>query len=310
MAKLCLNGDDVSPAGENGNGLRNKPSPAGETLGETKMTDILAANTALAGYTLKAVVSRIADMDFDAAGNAEKAAWKRYVALCLMALAKGSDKADVVKAVFGPKGKPSKTFHNAWTLANKCRGHVTGNMVWSDIVPMGIEDAFTATLGMINRQMSVLGVAGKNEWEKVCNMSLDEVTAKREADKNKTSDDTEVKTEGDNGTQEQAAQTAAADKPERSIANDAMDILANANRNEVVSVIGSLAKTLGNADLVALIGDMLESMPIEECNVIATMVANRKAAIKPVNATADVEATLEANKAKPRKLKAFSEIAA
>lgn len=241
----------------------------------------------VAGYTIKTVAARIADMDFDAAGNAEKAAWKRYVALCLMAIAKGSEKADVVAMVFGKGGKASKTFHNAWTLANKCRGHVTGNMAWSDILPMGIEDAFSATISMINTHMAVLGVAGKNEWDKVCNMSLAEVEAKREADKHKPSEaegEGEADASADNGKAEADAQAAAAAKPERDIAQEAIALLATANRTEIVAVIASLQGQLVAGDIVDMVGNMLESLSFDHVAAIGDMVAARKAVIAPQTA--------------------------
>lgn len=63
--------------------------------------------SATAGYAVKAVAMRIADMDVDAAGNGEKAAWKRYLALALLAMAKSADKAAMVEAIFGKGAKSS-----------------------------------------------------------------------------------------------------------------------------------------------------------------------------------------------------------
>lgn len=222
-----------------------------------------AASTTLAlvngatGYTVKAVAARIMDMDIDAAGNAEKAAWKRYLSLCLLALAKGTDKATIVKAVFAD-GKASKTFHNMWTLANKCRGHVTGNMAWTDVAAMGIEDAFNATIQMINRHMAVHGVAGKNAYDDVCNMTVEEVAlakanakaAKAEADKEAAEKEEADKAKAKED--EAKAKSEAADKAERTAADAAIAALHEAGKVDLQKVMYFILNQLDDEDLIGV----------------------------------------------------------
>ncbi len=144
------------------------------------MTD---ANEKVAkGYTTKTIIDRIADMDMDAGGNAEKAAWKRYLSYALLGMAKGIDKKALIEGVFGKGGKPSKNFQNMYSMAGKCRHTVLGNAGWDDVRPLGIDDALEATLGFINRHMATLDVTSKNAYDAVCHLSPAEAAAAKEAE--------------------------------------------------------------------------------------------------------------------------------
>ena len=229
------------------------------------MTEALAS-----GYTVKAVAARIADMDIDAAGNTEKAAWKRYLALCLMALAKGVEKKAIVDMVFGKGGKASKTFHNMWTMANKARGHVTGNMAWSDVAAMGVEEAFNTTIQMINRHMSMHDVTGKNAYDAVCNMSLEEVAqAKANADAAKAEADAEAaaaKEAADKAKVEAEAQ-AKVNAQERTAAQAAIAALHEASKADLQQVMYFILNQLGVDELEAVqgqIADVLAAIPAEQ----------------------------------------------
>lgn len=239
------------------------------------MTSALANETK--GYTTKAVVARLADMDVDAAGNAERAAWKRYLSLCLLAIAKGMDKKELTEAVFGKGGKASKTFQNMWSMANKCRHVVIGNRAWSDLAVMGIEDAMSESLTMINRHMAMLGVSGKNAYEPLCNLTMLEVDAKREADKVRDAQEAQAKadeaekTKADGDKAEKAAKGKADTAPERTPAQAAIGALQEASRDDVMTVIGHLLGRVSLDDLRLIhetAGAMVENMAAASAKAI------------------------------------------
>jgi hypothetical protein len=171
------------------------------------MTEVLKAS---AGYAVKTVADRIAAMDIDAQGNAEKAAWKRYMGLSMLALAKGVNKKNMASAVFGKDAKPSKNFSNMWSLAEKARNNplLLGNNAWDDVRAMSIDDALDTVIGMINRHMAVLNVGGKNAYEPLAGMSLDEIAAKV------ANDEADAKAEAEEKAKAKEAEKLAADEAE------------------------------------------------------------------------------------------------
>ncbi|TAU37806.1 hypothetical protein ELI44_32970 (plasmid) [Rhizobium ruizarguesonis] len=114
------------------------------------MNAALASEAKASGYQTSTVIARIMDMDVDAVGNAEKAAWKRYMGLALLAIAKSVDKKKLIEAIFGKGGKPSKTFQNMYSMADKARNTVLGNRSWDDIRAMPIDAAMDTVMMSIN----------------------------------------------------------------------------------------------------------------------------------------------------------------
>lgn len=147
---------------------------------EAEMTDVTEKNSS--GYTVQGVVSRISALDVDAGGNAVNAAWKRYLSLSLLSLAKGWELKKVATLVFGEGAKPSKTFQNMASLARRARNNpeLLGNHGWADIRIMGIDEAQDTVTDMINRHMAVLGCTSKNEYDKFADLSHLEAGEKRE----------------------------------------------------------------------------------------------------------------------------------
>lgn len=220
------------------------------------MTTLLTSTKAV-GFTDKAVIARIRDLDIDAAGNCDRAAWKRYLALCLMAIAKGTSKKTLSAAVFGIGAKPSKTFSNMWSMAEKCRANVTGNGAWSDILPLGVEDAFEMVLGWINRHMAMHGVAGKNAYEVVCHLSPAEAeAAKATAKAEKAAEEAEAAEEAKGAAEE--AEAKAKDKadaiPERTAAEAAIAALHDAKPEDLAHVLSFVLSKLDNAELAKVRG--------------------------------------------------------
>lgn len=135
-----------------------------------------------AGYTVKAVCTRIADMDVAAAGNGERAAWKRYMSYALLAIARGVDKKALIEAIFGKGAKASKTFQNMYSMADKARNTVLGNHSWDEVRALPIDQATTMVIGMVNSHMATLLCTSKNDYDRFCNLSPAEAHAKRMAD--------------------------------------------------------------------------------------------------------------------------------
>jgi hypothetical protein len=196
------------------------------------------------GYTVASVISRIMALDVDASGNAEKAAWKRYMSLCLLSLAKGWDLKKVAEQVFGANAKPSKTFQNMASLARKVRHNpeLLGNHQWADVKVMAIEEAQDATIAMINRHMAVLDVSSKNEYEKFCEFSAVEAGEKRQQDADEKAAAAKAKAEADlaekveTDKKETDAKAKADATPERTPAEAAIAALADASSSDLVQV--------------------------------------------------------------------------
>ena len=217
-----------------------------------EVTKELKAST---GYKVDTVVAHIIDLDVDAAGNAEKAAWKRYLVLILMAQAKAVDKKKLIEAVFGKGGKASKTFQNMWGVAGNARNVVLGNRSWDDIRAMDLKEAKDTVLLSINAHMSSLDVSSKNDYEKFCSLSPSEAAAKREAEAEaaaaaKAEADAKVeasKVEAD--AKEEAAQEAADAKPERTPAQAAIGALMDASRDDLMAVAAHILTKIGTDDM-------------------------------------------------------------
>jgi hypothetical protein len=164
------------------------PLPHGGKIERPKKMLQEIATEMSSGYTIKAVCARITDMDVSAIGNAERAAWKRYMSYALLAIARGIDKKALVDAIFGKGAKPSKTFQNMYSMADKARNTVLGNHSWDDVRALPIDQATTIVLGMINRHMTTLSCSSKNDYDRFCNLSPAEADAKRKAETELASD--------------------------------------------------------------------------------------------------------------------------
>jgi hypothetical protein len=240
-------------------------SPAGETERETEMT----TETKVLGYAVKTVADRIAAMDIDAQGNAEKAAWKRYMGLSMLAMAKGVSKKNMSTAVFGKDVKSSKNFDNMWSLAEKARHNplFMGNRSWDDIRAMAIDEALDTVILMINAHMSVIDVGGKNAYGPLAGMSLEEIAAKKandEADAAQEAQATAAKLEADAESAKDAeakAQDAASAKPERTPAEAAIGALADASRDDMMQVLAHIVTRLSVEDM-AMVQEQLTAMVV------------------------------------------------
>lgn len=222
---------------------------------EVKSNEVKATEVKATGYQTATVVARIMDMDVDAQGNAEKAAWKRYMGLALLAIAKGVDKKKLIEAVFGKGGKASKTFQNMYSMADKARNTVLGNRSWDEIRAMNMDEATATVLTMINRHMLTLDVSSKNDYDKVCNLSPSEAAAKREADKaaaNEEAAEKIAKAEADAAAATEAeaeAQSKADAKPERTAAEAAIGALAEASRDDLMTVMAHIVGRMSVDDM-------------------------------------------------------------
>lgn len=209
-------------------------------------------NEAIKGYAVKTIVDRIAAMDIDAQGNAEKAAWKRYMGYAMLALAKGVSKKNMATAVFGKDGKPSKNFNNMWSLAEKARNNplLLGNRAWDDVRAMSVDEALDTVIMMINAHMAVLNVGGKNAYEPICGLSLDEVAAKAandEADAKAEADEKAAKVEADTAAAKEAeakAQDAANAKPDANIVQAILAASVGASPDEIAQAMVGFTKLL------------------------------------------------------------------
>lgn len=216
------------------------------------------------GYAVKTVADRIAAMDIDAQGNAEKAAWKRYMGYAMLALAKGVAKKNMATAVFGKDAKPSKNFNNMWSLAEKARNNplLLGNRSWDDVRAMGVDEALDTVIDMVNRHMAVLNVGGKNAYEPLCGLSLEEIAAKVENDKAdaKAEADAEAaKVEADAEAAkeaEAAAQEAAGKRPERTPAQAAIAALEDASKDDLLAVMAWITTKVDLGNLKAMQREM------------------------------------------------------
>jgi hypothetical protein len=242
-------------------------SPAGETERETEMTN--EATKTNAGYSVKTVADRIIGMDIDAQGNGERAAWKQYLGYAHLAIAKGVSKKNMVTAVFGKDVKPSKNFDNMWSLAEKSHHNplLLGNQAWNDIRVMGIDDALTAVIGLVNRHMATLNVGGKNAYGPLCGKSLEAIEAEKEqaeADAAQEAQATAAKLEADAESAKDAeakAQDAASAKPERTPAEAAIGALADASRDDMMQVLAHIVTRLSVEDM-AMVQEQLTAMVV------------------------------------------------
>lgn len=240
-----------------------------ETEGETEMT-----------YAIKAVAGRMADMDWNAGGNAEKAAWKRYTALAIMATIKGWDKKDVALEVFGPadpsapvkagkrpKVKTSKTFDNAYSLATKAVNAIPHfvNRTWDEVTALGVGEAQDMVIDLINQHMRALEVGGMNAYEPLAGLDPAMLAARLANDEAKAAEAEAAATSAAEA--EAEAETAARDKaeaaPERTAAQAAIAALAEASLDDMMDV---LAFVIGRVDVGTLkmvhrdIGAMVANM--------------------------------------------------
>ncbi|WP_051903850.1 hypothetical protein [Neorhizobium vignae] len=228
------------------------------------MTQVLEA-AKVAGYQTSTVIARIMDMDVDAQGNGEKAAWKRYMGLALLAIAKSVDKKKLIEAVFGKGGKPSKTFQNMYSMADKARNTLLGNRSWDEIRAMPMDEAMSTVLLSINAHMSALEVSSKNDYDKVCNLSPAEAAAKREADKAAKAEADAAKAaeaEADKAKVTEAeadAQASAAQQPERTPAQAVIGALIDASRDDLMTVAAHILTRIGVEDM-ALMHETLTAM--------------------------------------------------
>ena len=219
------------------------------------------------GYAVKTIADRIAAMDIDAQGNAEKAAWKRYMGYAMLALAKGVAKKNMAAAVFGKDVKASKNFDNMWSLAEKARNNplLLGNNAWDDVRAMSIDEALDTVIGMINRHMAVLNVAGKNAYAPLSGMSLEEIEAKKANDAADAASEAEAAQKADEATKlaaneaEAKAKEKADTTPERTPAQAAIGALADAGRDDLMTVAAHIVTRLEPADL-ALMHEALTAM--------------------------------------------------
>lgn len=264
-------------------GGRFNTLPCGGTEGKTEMATDTAIETVAtakaAGYQAATVAARIADMDLDAAGNAEKAAWKRYLTLALLAMAKNVDKKKLIEAVFGRGGKPSKNFQNMWSIAANARNTVLGNRDWDDIRSMAIDDAVSNVILSINAHMSQLGVSGKNDYASVCNLSVSEAARffeqkaadKAAADAAAAAEKAE-KAETDK-TAETEAQATATATPERTAAEAAIGALAEAGQDDLMQVAAFIVSKIEVENMI-LMRDALENMIANAARTINGPAAN------------------------------------
>lgn len=232
------------------------------------MTEVVKAN---AGYSVKTVADRIAAMDIDAQGNAEKAAWKRYAAYAHLALAKGVSKKNMAAAVFGKDAKPSKNFSNMWSLAERSNHNplLLGNHSWGEIGQLGIDDALDAVIAMINRHMAVLEVGGKNAYDPIAGMSLEAIAAKKANDEAEAAEaaaeaaaDAEAKADAD-AEAEQAARDKADAAAPKTAAEIAKDALHGASLEEMMDVLLHIVGRVDVGTLKAVhrdLGAMIENM--------------------------------------------------
>lgn len=240
------------------------------------------------GYTVKAVIDRIVALDIDAGGNTEKAAWKRYLGLCLLSLAKGWDVKRVVELVFGKGEKPSKNFQNMMSLAKLVRHNpdLLGNHKWADVGVMSIDDAQNAVFDMINRHMAVLAVSSKNEYAKWGGSSLAEIELRKKAEAEAAAAAEAEKAEAAAAAEAEAAEAEADAKdkadatPERTAAQAAIAALHEASKDDLMSVFAHIATRIDLAALKQAHGD------------IAAIIANLEAA-----ADAKIEAAIKGKKA-------------
>jgi pyruvate/2-oxoglutarate dehydrogenase complex dihydrolipoamide acyltransferase (E2) component len=234
----------------------------------TTVATELKSSTAT-GYSVKTVADRIIGMDIDAQGNGERAAWKQYLGYSHLAIAKGVSKKNMVAAVFGTGAKASKNFDNMWSLAEKSHHNplLLGNRDWADIRVMGIDDALSAVLLLVNSHMSVLEVGGKNAYGPVCGMSLDAIAAAKAAAEAEAKAELDAKAEAD------AAEAAAKEEAEASAQElaamkeepvsppvAAMRAMQNATEAEIMDVIGQLSGKLAIdslRELTKLFGDVV-----------------------------------------------------
>ncbi|NEI32169.1 hypothetical protein [Rhizobium ruizarguesonis] len=223
------------------------------------MTAALASEAKASGYQTSTVIARIMDMDVDAVGNTEKAAWKRYMGLALLAIAKSVDKKKLIEAIFGKGGKPSKTFQNMYSMADKARNTVLGNRSWDEVRAMPIDAAMDTVMMSINSHMSSLEVTSKNDYDKVCNLSPSEAADKREADKKAKAEaeaEAKAKAEADAAAAEQAEATAKAEaeaKPERDLVRETFASLQGAGPKEIAQIFGGLGMLLMELDRETMI---------------------------------------------------------
>lgn len=216
------------------------------------------------GYAVKTVADRIASMDIEAAGNSEKAAWKRYAGYAMLALAKGVAKKNMAVAVFGADAKPSKNFNNMWSLAEKARNNplLLGNRSWDEVRAMSIDEALDTVIGMINTHMNVLNVGGKNAYEPLSGLSLDEIKAKKandEADAKAEAATKAAKLEADADAAKELeanAQAEAATRPERSPSQAAIGALHNASKDDLLNVMAWIAGQLDIESLAMMNGEL------------------------------------------------------
>jgi hypothetical protein len=235
------------------------------------------------GYTVASVIARISALDVDAAGNAEKAAWKRYLSLCLLSLAKGWDLKKVAEQVFGKGEKPSKSFQNMASMARRVRHNpeLLGNHQWADVKVMAIDEAQNATIDMVNRHMAVLGVSSKNEYDKYCDLSSAEAEDKRKEDADakakvqadKATAEADVKAKAD--TAEAEAKANAEAQPERDMVRDTLAGLAGAKGDELAAIFGGVGLKLLDLDrglLVQIMGDLEQVLANTAKDVTATAI--------------------------------------
>jgi hypothetical protein len=237
------------------------------------------ATAKAAGYQAATVAARIADMDLDAAGNSEKAAWKRYLTLALLAMAKNVDKKKLIEAVFGKGGKPSKNFQNMWSIAANARNTVLGNRDWDDIRSMAIDEAMATVLLSINSHMSQLGVSAKNDYAAVCNLSVSEAARffeQKAADK--AAADAAAATEKaekaeTEKTAETEAQAKATETPERTAAEAAIGALAEAGQDDLMQVAAFIVSKIEVPNMI-LIRDALENLIANAARTVNGPAAN------------------------------------
>ncbi|WP_454287244.1 hypothetical protein [Rhizobium arsenicireducens] len=237
------------------------------------MTDVLNNSTSLAtvatGYKVLHVAARIMDMDVDAQGDGKNAAWRRYFVLTVMATIKAVDRKGLARMVFGQDGKPSKTFGNIFALAVSAYAAMATPEEYNEIRAMGIDDAYKALIDLLDRHMSILSVAGKNEYAKFCMFATAEQAATHRsqiaANAAEAAADGEPEAAAD-GEPEAVAQVAAANQPERTAAQAAIAALHEASRDDLMSVAAAIAVRLSVEDLRTMAADL------------AAMVANIDAA--------------------------------
>ncbi|WP_312794457.1 hypothetical protein [Tianweitania sp.] len=257
-------------------GGKRKPPPRGKL--EDKVMNATNESAKALGYQASTVIAHIMDMDVDAGGNAEKAAWKRYLVLILMAQAKAADKKKLIEAVFGKGEKASKTFQNMWGVASNARNVVLGNRSWDDIRSMSIAEAKYAVLLAVNGHVGALEVSSKNDYAAVCMLSPSEALAKREADAEAAKEaeaEAAAKAEAakEAKTAKEAAAKAEADaRPERSPADAAIGVLHDAHRNNLMQVAGFILSKISVEDM-KLMQETLRAMLTNATREVAAPLA-------------------------------------